>query len=357
MNELYGVASDVHLHNWSAFAEGKVNGVNQRLTIILEALEQAAKEIVERGGDRLVITGDLFHVRGSITPSVINPAQKTFKNMIRAGLTEIVVLAGNHDLESKNSSALTNACETLSNLDAVRVISNPLICETRKAVYIPWYDDNDELMIAIKQFRDNVEGDVSEYDLFIHAGIDDVLPTMPGKGIDPDDLVALGFRYVCCGHYHNHKEVRANVFSVGALTHQTWSDVDTLAGYMIIDGDAVEHLETNAPKFVDYDASIVAKESDAVDLCEGNYIRVKVNAAAQSEVEEMRRWLISEIGAKNCIIQAAPKSKVVRRAGAKVKASSLRESIGTFIDSKSTAVKVADLTKECEDILSLTVEV
>lgn len=357
MTALYGVASDIHLHNWTAFAGPKVNGVNERLNILLRELEKVSQKVIDVGGHRLVITGDLFHVRGSITPSVINPTLTTFRKMIDKGLTEIVVLAGNHDLESKNSSSLTNACEILSQIPEIKVVSDTCIDETTLSLYVPWHDSCEDLMVTINNYMCHLEGNVAEYDLFIHAPVDDVLPNMPNHGIGPDDLKNLGFRYVFSGHYHNHKEVRADVFSVGALTHQTWGDSKSKAGYMIVGEDSIQHFESDAPKFEDYDATSSMTDEETLEICKGNYVRVKLSTATQSEVEEIRRQMRYEFQAKDCIIQSIATSKVVSRTSTASKSTSLRESVAEFIKAKSLTVKESDLTAECEDILSATVDV
>lgn len=357
MTRIFGVASDVHLHNWTAFTGKKVNGVNERLDIILTELKGAAKAVVGAGGKRLVITGDLFHVRGSITPSVLNPTQIVFKEIVDSGIDEIVILAGNHDLESKESDSLTNACESLSQIEKVTVVSTPIVCEESKSFYIPWHDSCEDLLETIKHYIKQI-GDVSEYDLFIHAPVDDVLPNMPGKGLAPLDLQALGFRFVFSGHYHNHKEPVANVFSVGALTHQTWGDASSKAGFMILVDDEVMHLSTNAPMFVDFDAASVTDEVEALEICQGNYVRIRLDSVTQSEVAEMRTWLVNDLRAKDCIIQATPKSKVVRRASsASTGGSTLVESIADFIDSKTTGVDKKALQRECDDILTIAVSI
>jgi len=353
MTKPFGVASDVHLHNWTAFAESTADGVNSRLRIILNELIRAAQQTLKSGGKRMVITGDLFHVRGSITPSVLNPTLDTFRQIIDMGIEEVDVLAGNHDLESKDSNALTNACEALSQLSEVMVVSATKIVDRNRAVYVPWYDNSDDLLAEINRAIGELPEPVGEYDLFIHAPVDDVLPNMPGHGINPDDLKNLGFRYVFSGHYHNHKEVRDGVFSVGATTHQTWGDVDSKAGFLLVNDRGVSYWPSEAPAFVDLSAATVTDDVEAWDLCSGNYVRVKLDQVTQSEVAEIKSWLIDDIGAKNCIIQATPKNKVVSRTRSS-KGGTLRESVGDFVGSKNMTVEKKDVLAVCEDILTAT---
>ena len=91
---MYGIISDTHCHNWSTFATVGVDGVNTRLSIILKEIKRAAEEVKKAGGKRLFHAGDLFHVRGSVAPSVLNPTLKYFEQIIEMGV-EPVIICGN----------------------------------------------------------------------------------------------------------------------------------------------------------------------------------------------------------------------------------------------------------------------
>lgn len=356
----YGVASDVHLHNWQAFSSEDADGVNSRLRFILNDLERVAQTVAQEGGNRIVITGDLFHVRGSIAPSVLNPTIDTFRKICQrkyAPFMSIVVIAGNHDLESKDSQKLSNACESLSAIEGVTVVSSPEIDFVTKSVYIPWYDSLEELTKVIKNCISLIEdngADHKEFGLFIHAPMNEVIPGLPGHGLDPSEVASWGFNVVFCGHYHNAKEVRAGVYSSGALTHQTWSDVDSKAGFWIVDEYSIRHHESLAPKFVKYDAAKVGSDQEALELCEGNYVKVKLDDATQSEVQQIKEYLLNSCLARAVIVEATPKAKVTTRAKSSTSSpgANLLTSVSAFIDSRTTKVDKSKVFAECEDILS-----
>ena len=49
------------------------------------------------------------------------------------------------------------------------------------------------------------------------------------------DLAKLGFRRVFAGHYHHHCSFEdGKVWSIGATTHQTASDIGTKAGFLLV---------------------------------------------------------------------------------------------------------------------------
>ena len=104
----YGLMADLHLHNWNAFASVGESGVNARLQLLLNEIRRCADEVKKAGGDTIVIAGDVFHVRGSIAPSVLNPTLDTLRHLISGGI-RFVILAGNHDLEGKESNRIGSA--------------------------------------------------------------------------------------------------------------------------------------------------------------------------------------------------------------------------------------------------------
>ena len=74
----------------------------------------------------------------------------------------------------------------------------------------------------------------------IHAAVDGVIDGLPSHGIAAADLEVYGFNRVYFGHYH--KELTEKVIPVGATTHQTWGDIDSHAGFIIVgDDDTIYH--------------------------------------------------------------------------------------------------------------------
>jgi DNA repair exonuclease SbcCD nuclease subunit len=111
-------------------------------------------------------------------------------------------------------------------------------------LFIPWYEDSQKVAKISKQKvmqKRNLT-------LFAHVGLNGVIPASIGNTLNPEDFDER-FKYVFCGHFHNHVSFNSRVFSVGALTHQTWSDVGSKAGYLIVYEDKVEHFETSSPMF------------------------------------------------------------------------------------------------------------
>lgn len=278
----YAIISDVHLHNWSAYSHPNKRGINNRLQQILDGIEQTATELLKAGGVDLIITGDLFHSRGNIKPSVFNPAFELFQDLSARGI-RVHALPGNHDLEGKHSERLSNSVLALSAIPEFYVYNEPTIVD-EEFLFIPWYDNHKEVLnLATKGTKL-----FPNLTLFIHVGLSGVLKGNVGHTLDPAELEKLGVKYVFSGHFHNHVGFNSRVYSVGALTHQTWGDVDSLAGFLIVTKDKVKHIETAAPKFVDWNKSHAGRH-----VCNNNYIRIKDVELTESEAEDFIKTYMS----------------------------------------------------------------
>ena len=338
----YGLISDCHFFNWSAFSSTDESGQNSRLTGLLSEFARCCVEVGKAGGDTVYIAADVFHVRGSITPSVMNPVLDKFKEAVASGF-RVIVIPGNHDLEGKHSTRLGAAVTALEGV-GVEVAHEPT--ENNGMLLIPWVESLEALMSELQRTSPEIR---SEIDVLIHAPIDGVITGL-SSGLDPKELSKLGYRRILAGHYHNHKDLGGGVYSIGALAHHTWSDVGSKAGFLIV-SDEVRWMKSHLPEFID-----ITEKTELEDiplLVEGNFIRAKTESATMKDVESLRADLTS-LGAKGVVIQNVKKSEVKREAGviATVSAgASLETSVAEFIKSKSLP-NAELIERECLLILS-----
>lgn len=350
----YGVISDVHLHEWSSFSTVLPNGVNSRLQQILDEVGVAAFDTISNGGDTLFITGDLFHVRGSVSPKVLNPVKELFAALTAAGTLKIVILTGNHDLESRNSEKLSNACETLSTIPGVTIVSEPRLFFDDLVVMVPWYDKIEDVRSHIKAAIDEIEDlgdDASNWTLMLHAPVNGVLIGIPDHGFYSKELAMFGFKRVFSGHYHNFKAFEGEVYSVGATTHQTWNDVGTKAGHLIVSDAEVKFVESSAPKFIDYD--LMWDDDQAAEAVKGNFVRVRLGEADDEEIDMIRSHVLG-LGGSGVNVNAipVPKGTATTRTTATVKAPTVRESTSEWIKANSPAKLQEEVDKLAQDILT-----
>ena len=314
----YVVVSDIHCHSWSQFSKTNADGVNSRLAVILEELLRAAETVKAAGGTMMRVAGDLFHVRGKIEPTVFNPTFDTFRKISDMGIT-VELIPGNHDLESYHAVRLGNAMQQLEQIAGVTVIVEP---EARdETVMVPWIDDLGELRRVCKKLANK------DLDLIIHAPLNGVIKGLPDLGLDPDDLASWGYDRVFVGHYHNHKEFAAGkVYSIGATTHQTWSDPGTAAGFLMVYKDRIEFHESEAPEFVNID-----DEADINPLSVGgNYVRLRLQDMEEKALNRAKKEL-EKCGAWNWVDHSSKKRDSVRPDGAAVGNVTLEVSIANYV--------------------------
>lgn len=352
----YALISDTHNHAWNSFATENADGVNSRLQIILDETKRAAQVVRAAGGDTLLHGGDLFHVRGKIAPSVLNPTVDCYKELIADGF-KIIINAGNHDLEGKSSTRLGSAVTALESIGCT-IVNEPQIITLgthHVVVVIPWHDKVAELKTVIEEMGAKARASIvggTQVDLLIHAPVDGVIPGLPDHGLDNAWLAALSFDRVFSGHYHNFKDFGNGVYSIGALTHHTWSDVNSKAGFLISDDTGVKYNATHAPGFIEISAE--TDPSEIPLIVPGNYVKVKIDSNKTSDIAAVRQ-LMADNGAKGVIVLPQAKAAATPRVGSTVKAGqTLEGSVAAYIDGKGIAnADFKDkLSALCGDILS-----
>lgn len=348
----YLITSDQHCHNWSQFSSVLPSGINSRLQIILAELNRAHAMLATRGGDTKFYAGDLFHVRGNVAPSVINPTFGAIRHAHNLNpALNAYALAGNHDLEGRNADELGNAMQQLSLIDRFNVVIEPQLVDDTVLV-ISWVQDLNELRAILKEW--SAHPNAANIDVIIHAPVNAVIKGLPDNGLEADELAAYGFRRVFSGHYHNHMSMAGGkVFSVGALTHQTWNDPGTKAGFLLVYEDRVEYVPTSAPLFIDIGADDYPELADLRRAIEGNYVRFKIEDATEAEIKQWRDEL-EELGALGVNIVATKKRPDVTREASVSKAATatLEGSVAEFISKKVEGEVSAEVQRLCADFIA-----
>lgn len=360
------ICSDVHLHKWSAFAyQDADTDINSRLLAQLNELKRAATIGLKAGVTRMICTGDLFHVRGSVAPTVLNPTLAAFREIVQMGMS-VTILAGNHDLEGDEASALGNAVGALADvIGHGNIIADPgltiIEADGVQQGYIPW---TKHLPTLEEHIADAYKRGIEE--LFIHAPLDGAVAGLKGAGLDPHALVAKYGRTtgrtmrIWAGHYHNHAEFgrdeddtpgSGTVVSVGAMSHQTWGDVGAKAGFLLVNGPASKpfsYYASHCPAFVDLDPSM---DEDEIRLaCDGAFVRARVDADLKTQ-EDMRK-LLKSAGALGVTLIPEARKAVARATGATVSGvATIESNVDSYVAAGGFADKAA-LQARCADLLS-----
>lgn len=308
------IYSDPHYHNFQQFAQISANGLNTRLATTIRATMEMTAHAKRIRASTIICAGDIFHVRGAVAPSVLNPTRAMFDAMSNE-VSSVLLLTGNHDLESDKSKDLTAATHGVGNDRGVIVVAdengfafNAPTDSPTKIIMIPWSPDLSYIRNQIKTRCQNPGRDI----LVLHAPMNGVITGLPDHGLTVDDFEDSGWATVFIGHYHNHRVFHTRsgtrVVSVGALTHQNWGDTESLAGYVVYhpDTNTIEHFETSAPKFI----KCHVDDLDELDPTD-NFVKI-VGGISRSDAEDVRADLILR-GAKGVIIEGIAHRPAVTR--------------------------------------------
>jgi DNA repair exonuclease SbcCD nuclease subunit len=341
MSRPYALLSDLHFHSWSSFSTVNEEGINSRLQIIIDEVCRAKDELIKAGGDTMILGGDIFHTRGSISPEIMNPVIRLFENIVKDGIT-VIAIPGNHDLSSKNSQWLTNAASALipagvGMIDKADVFT---LDDGRTVFMIPWHASVDELKKELSKHEGSYD------DVIIHAPVDGVISGLPDHGLTDRYLASLEYERVFAGHYHNHRDFGNGVYSIGATTHQTWSDVGSKAGFLLVYPDRVQWFASHAPSFVDVHGDM---DDEELMICDGNYVRVKIGKATPEEIGEIKNELL-DLGAKGVVVQAVKETTIETRSATSSTAVSLEQSVTDYIAKAHSGNP--ELGKLCAEILT-----
>lgn len=286
------VFSDTHFHNWKSHAT-IVDGVNSRLSDTLKACIQAF-EIGKAHGCKLALFGgDMFHVRGTLKPSVMNQAVSLF---LRYGSEmDILMVPGNHDME--NFRYGDTAVDIFSVVEGCSVASTPFSFNVHgwSVGCLPYIHDSEEFKKEFKELA------ADKPDVFlVHQGIDNFKtePGMPDLGVTAQWLKdnADG-AWVLAGHYHAAQQ-NERVISIGAPLQQNFGEEEK-TGCWVVYEDRAEHFPLAGPRFVTIEADDLKALKKQESEIKGNFVRVRTNKAS---LAEKLRERIEEVGGASATI-------------------------------------------------------
>lgn len=365
INYPYLVVSDIHFKNWTFGSHTTADRINSRLQQTIDAVLESAKALKEIGGRDIIITGDMFHDRGTIEPSVFNPVKDLFVALSEQGFC-VYAIPGNHDLESEDSNSLFNAFEAFTEIKNFNIfydVTNISLGDGF-ALFIPW-DEKIRGKIAIDRINSILDNAITDNDItiFCHIGLSNVVSGI-GEAVDPEIFNKKGIKRVFAGHFHNHKHFPfeyTDVYSVGALTHQSFRDVDSLAGFVLVAENGVQHCITEAPKFVDLKlddlVAVIDGDPESINktLYADNFVRIPSNLSGITHQQTIDvKETLENIGSLKVISRIA--SYIDNTTTAKqnlvssdiFKKTKLKDQISEYVSIKYSS----DISKKVLDILS-----
>jgi DNA repair exonuclease SbcCD nuclease subunit len=341
--------SDTHYHNFERFSTVNKHGINTRLQAIIDATKEATLAAKKQGITVMIHGGDCFHVRGKISPTVLNPVIELYRWIIEECGMRVVMIAGNHDLESKEASDLTNTASALASV-GVEIINQTTIDEELQCVFAPWHSSLSDLKQQLSDCATKLDKDVNNYTAVIHAPLNGVIAGIPSHGLDSSDLAKYGYKRIMCGHYHNHVDF-GTVVSIGALTHQTFGDIHSKAGFVIERDGELSHHVTSAPRFVDLEHEDPTDQTEFEECVNGHYVRVKLSDASETELADMRQDL-TNAGALGSLITNIPSTtKTTKRTGTTASGVSMESSVSTWVKGRGFPDHVDEIERNAVALL------
>lgn len=242
------LVSDIHAEEYNLFASvDSKTGMNTRLYWSVHIFEQIREYGEKNGIKRLLIGGDIFDKRGTISVKVYDAVFQKLKMLSDSGW-EIVSIVGNHDqaIRSGQIHALSpmpmlvvNECGIVELSDGCNVgcIS---FCETPNEFL--------KKLLILKN-----TGSIDCY--LIHQGIngaliagDEILSKNELNFSDVRDIIGED-TWVFSGHYHVHQKIDTKSMYIGSATPKDFGDV-TPKGFLHFKSGSIKFIESEAPKFV-----------------------------------------------------------------------------------------------------------
>lgn len=297
--DTYVVCSDVHASDYTAFSkpvEGKPYG--SRLKTILEALNAMYEEALSKDASRMIIVGDLYNERTSISPIVIKAVTENILKGIHRQPKgfKLDIVVGNHD-QQDNSPIPPNSVsilETYSTSDYPIVVHDHVDVDDN-LIFLPYTEDSLSFKKEISEIKLDKD---KHYVMFAHIGMSGAKSGKwthkLGGNYTLEDVRYNEMDLVMMGHYHWRQKLADNVMYTGDLVPLNFNDEGQDKGfYLITKGKKYEEtfIPVNSPKFKTIDLSHYGDKGTLDEELKNNYIRIVTH---NSEDTEAMRKLIKE---------------------------------------------------------------
>jgi DNA repair exonuclease SbcCD nuclease subunit len=310
--------SDLHL-GFRQYQRLTPAGINQREADVAATFKTAIDKTIHLAPDLVLIAGDLFHTVRPSNPAILHAFMQFGRLKKALPRTEIVLIAGNHDLP--------RASETGCILRLFAQVGLHVVDSEARRI------DLTELGVSILAVPDSpgplpalVGNPAARYNvLMLHGVIPGLMPdwfTASDRArteVSIEDLTKADWDYVALGHYHVYQRVKKNVFYSGAIDYTSaspWGELyveakanEKARGKGLIEHDldsgrhvfhqlpaARRHIDLEVPAYTLAPAEIdrqIAALLSKVPL-DGNIVRVVLHDVQRHVVRELNHAALRE---------------------------------------------------------------
>lgn len=271
------IVSDLHVDEYDRFSKiissDEYGPINSRLFWCLDIFDQIREYGEKVGCKTLLLGGDIFDKRGSISVRSYNEVFYKISRLVNEGW-EIFSIVGNHDQALKSTEIHALECFP------IQFAQTRAIWESRegfKVGGIAYHEQSGDF------YRELVELAKEEPDLYlIHQGIhgaliagDEILSREDVRLEDVRRFVGSD-AWVLSGHYHIHQQVDPKFYFVGSATPKDFGD-KTDKGFLHFKNGHIQQVVSRAPKFLTIDAEQLEAAGDELD---GHYVQIRYEGNA-----------------------------------------------------------------------------
>jgi len=343
------IVSDLHADNYMPFAKLLDTGVNSRMQVCLDVLDQVYNICMDKAITDIFFLGDLFNSRTAVPMDVYYLVYEKLKEM--SSSREIWLLVGNHDLFLKrgNEISSTRPFETICH-----VIDKPMVTVSTdnltQFVWLPFEEGNKENLKLLQSFQPS---SIQKNALLLgHLGLTGarvgVHEFRMKTELNVEDLHPELFEWVILGHYHKFQILGKdeNVVYAGSMLQQNFGERGEEKFAFIFDTenpDGLSRIELTAPQFV----SLKANELSRSEV-QGNYVEV---SCKDSERDKVNDQLVA-MGAKDFVIKGEFEEHFQPRLQVDSLAS-ISDMIEAYVDGSETKLQKKKLKKIAKEIMEV----
>ena len=227
--------SDTHLGYRALGKTDHLTGRNQRSIDVENAFADAITDILQRGVDLVVHSGDLFN-QTRPPYAAIGAAMRQFRRLEQAGIPTVVI-GGNHDTPRLRSSG-----SVFSLLSLVAPETHFVGGYDSKPIPFP---ELDLTVTAIPHGRLTEPLPPAAFPnpdtrnvLITHGfvpGMEPLTHREPGEEEVDETLLPPDFDYIALGHYHIREKVRENAWYAGSTERFGFGDIPVETGYLVVE--------------------------------------------------------------------------------------------------------------------------